>query len=143
VSIRRAVLGGRAAGSVDDPHLTAERPAPASDGATLSGVVFDGDSGVAVEHAESPLSERPELFGREVAAWVVTSFEAALPPAAFRPTSRDKRVENVGRRRSQEQCVAEAQVIIVATALDSAPAAPKRPGDLTENFIRLRVTWVR
>jgi len=46
------------------------------------------------------------------------------------------------RRRSLEQCVAEAQVILVATALDSGPAPPNRPGDLPETFIRFRVSRV-
>ena len=38
--------------------------------------------------------------------------------------------------------VADAQVIVVATALDSAPAPPKRPGDLPEVLIRFQVTRV-
>jgi hypothetical protein len=46
------------------------------------------------------------------------------------------------RERTLEQRVAEAQVIVVATALDSAPAPVKRPGDLPENLIRFQVTRV-
>lgn len=38
--------------------------------------------------------------------------------------------------------VADAQVIVVATALDSAPAPPKQPGDLPEVLIRFQVTRV-
>jgi hypothetical protein len=43
------------------------------------------------------------------------------------------------RERTLEQRVAEAQVIVVATALDAAPAPVKRPGDLPENLIRFQV----
>jgi hypothetical protein len=46
------------------------------------------------------------------------------------------------RRKSIDQSVAEAQVIVVGTALDSAPAPPKVRGDLPENFIRFRVQRV-
>jgi hypothetical protein len=46
------------------------------------------------------------------------------------------------RERTLEQRVAEAQVIVVATALDSAPAPAKRPGDLPENLIRFQVARV-
>jgi hypothetical protein len=38
--------------------------------------------------------------------------------------------------------VADAQVIVVATALDSAPAPPMRPGELPEVLIRFRVMRV-
>ncbi|MBI1903004.1 MAG: hypothetical protein HYS13_18045 [Planctomycetia bacterium] len=41
-----------------------------------------------------------------------------------------------------EKQVADAQVIVVATALDSAPAPPKRPGDLPEVLIRFQVKRV-
>jgi hypothetical protein len=51
------------------------------------------------------------------------------------------RVERL-HRKSIDQSVAEAQVIVVATALDSAPAPPKVRGDLPENFIRFRVQRV-
>jgi hypothetical protein len=44
--------------------------------------------------------------------------------------------------RSLAQDVADAQVIVVATALDSAPAPAKRPGDLPETLIRFRVKRV-
>src|SRR5207245_2949177 len=43
---------------------------------------------------------------------------------------------------SFEQHVADAQVIVVATALDSAPAPPQRPGDLPEVLIRFQVKRV-
>jgi hypothetical protein len=43
-----------------------------ADGTALRDVVFDGDSGVAVEYTRRPLSDQPELLGRSVAAWVVT-----------------------------------------------------------------------
>jgi cytoskeletal protein RodZ len=45
-------------------------------------------------------------------------------------------------RRTLEQSVAGAEVIVVATALDSAPAPPKRPGDGPEVLIRFRVARV-
>jgi len=47
-----------------------------------------------------------------------------------------------GGRDSVEQRVADAQVIVVATALDSAQAPPKAPGDLPEVLIRFQVTRV-
>jgi len=49
--------------------------------------------------------------------------------------------EGLGRR-TLAQDVADAQVIIVATALDSAPAPVKRPGDLPENLLRFKVQRV-
>jgi hypothetical protein len=45
-------------------------------------------------------------------------------------------------RGSLAQSVADAQVIVVATALGSAPAPPKRPGDLPEVLLRFRVKRV-
>jgi hypothetical protein len=45
-------------------------------------------------------------------------------------------------RGSLAQSVTDAQVVVVATALDSAPAPPKRPGDLPEVLIRFRVKRV-
>jgi len=66
--------------------------------------------------------------------------------AAFEapPRSKGPAVEGreMLRERSLEQRVADAQVIVVATALDSAPAPPKRPGDLPEVLIRFQVTRV-
>jgi hypothetical protein len=41
-----------------------------------------------------------------------------------------------------EQHVADAQVIVVATALDWAPAPPRRPGDLAEVLLRFQVKRV-
>jgi hypothetical protein len=62
------------------------------------------------------------------------------------PTSKESLMEGVGERvlreRSLEQRVADAQVIVVATALDSTPAPPMRPGDFPEALIRFRVTRV-
>lgn len=53
------------------------------------------------------------------------------------------RVEREGlRRKSLEQRVAEAEVIVVAQALDFASAPPNVPGDASENFIRFRVKRV-
>jgi hypothetical protein len=43
---------------------------------------------------------------------------------------------------SFEQRLAESQVIVVATALDSAPAPPEVPGDSPEVFLRFRVKRV-
>ncbi len=45
-------------------------------------------------------------------------------------------------RRSLEQSVAEAKVIVVATAVESALAPPNRPGDARENLVTFRVTRV-
>jgi hypothetical protein len=41
-----------------------------------------------------------------------------------------------------DQHVAAAQVVVVATALDSAPAPPRRPGDLPEVLLRFQVKRV-
>ena len=46
------------------------------------------------------------------------------------------------RERSPEQRVADAQVIVVAAALDFAPAPPKRPGETPEVVIRFQVQRV-
>ncbi len=53
------------------------------------------------------------------------------------PTNKESLMEG-----SLEQSVAGAQVILVATALDSAPAPPRRPGDLPESLIRFQVKRV-
>src|SRR3712207_2995442 len=68
------------------------------------------------------------------ALFALVSLVSALPCPA--------QEERLPGRRSLEQCVAEAQVIVAATALDSAPAPPNRPGDLPENLIRFRVARV-
>src|SRR5262249_55923917 len=65
----------------------------------------------------------------------------AAMAAAF-PCLAGKLVENGGLRPSLEESVAKAQVIVVGTALDFAPAPPRQPGDLTEYSIRFRVTRV-
>src|SRR5262249_8465076 len=62
-----------------------------------------------------------------------------------RPVTRESLKEGLIqplRRKSLDESVADAQVIVVATALDSAPAPPKVPGDLPENAVRFRVTRV-
>ncbi len=46
------------------------------------------------------------------------------------------------RVKSLKQQVAESQVIVVATAVNLAPAPPRRPGDLPETLIRFRVKRV-
>lgn len=66
---------------------------------------------------------------------------AVAQPLATSRALTEARVERL-RRKSIDQSVAEAQVIVVATALDSAPAPPKVRGDLPENFIRFRVQRV-
>ena len=63
------------------------------------------------------------------------------PPATSRPLTERRLTESL-RRKSIDQSVAEAQVIVVGTALDSALAPPKVRGDLPENFIRFRVQRV-
>src|SRR4051812_28267603 len=45
-------------------------------------------------------------------------------------------------RKSLDESVAEAQVILVGTALDAAPAPPKAKGDAPEHLIRYRVVRV-
>jgi hypothetical protein len=64
---------------------------------------------------------------------------AVQPPASSAGLERESRREGLG---SFKQHVADAQVIVVATALDSAPAPPKRPGDLPEVLIRFQVKRV-
>jgi hypothetical protein len=49
--------------------------------------------------------------------------------------------ERLGER-SLERRVADARVIVVATALNSAPAPPKRPGELPEVLLRFHVTRI-
>jgi hypothetical protein len=68
---------------------------------------------------------------------------AVTRPAAAtsRPLLERRGVEGL-RRKSLGQSVAEAQVIVVATALDAAPAPPHVRGDPPENFIRFRVVRV-
>jgi hypothetical protein len=58
------------------------------------------------------------------------------------PGSNESARQSLGEERSLEESVGEAQVIVVATALDFTRAAPKRPGDLPEFSIRFRVTRV-
>ncbi len=54
-----------------------------------------------------------------------------------------ERVEREGLHlKSLEQCVAEAEIIVAATALDFAPAPPNVLGDAPEDFIRFRVKRV-
>jgi hypothetical protein len=65
-----------------------------------------------------------------------------VPPRPMRRESLKEGLVQPLRRKSLEQSVAEAQVIVVATALDSAPAPPKVPGDLPENAVRFRVSRV-
>jgi hypothetical protein len=60
---------------------------------------------------------------------------------AVKPPPRREKVEREGLG-SFKQRVADAQVIVVATALDSAPATPNRPGDLPEVLIRFEVKRV-
>lgn len=62
--------------------------------------------------------------------------EVAVPPA---PRGGGLLREGLG---SFGDRVAEAQVIVVATGLDSSPAPARRPGDLPENLIRYQVTRV-
>jgi hypothetical protein len=65
---------------------------------------------------------------------------AAKEPATGR--SPEKSLRESLRERPLEELVSEAAVIVVGNALDSAPAAAKRPGDLPENFLRFRVKRV-
>jgi hypothetical protein len=63
--------------------------------------------------------------------------EAIQPPHENRPSQR----ESLGRHGFAKD-VAAAEVIVVATALDAAPAPPKKPGDIPETLIRFRVKRV-
>jgi len=60
---------------------------------------------------------------------------------AVPPPPRSEKVEREGLGSFKDR-VADAQVIVVATALDSAPAPLKRPGDLPEVLIRFQVKRV-
>ena len=60
---------------------------------------------------------------------------------AVQPPPRSEKVEREGLGSFKDR-VADAQVIVVATALDSAPAPAKRPGDLPEVLIRFQVKRV-
>jgi hypothetical protein len=64
---------------------------------------------------------------------------AVVPPPTNRQPLTERRLE---RLESLEQGVQAAQVIVVATALDWAPAPPHRPGDLPETLIRFQVKRV-
>jgi hypothetical protein len=46
------------------------------------------------------------------------------------------------RTKSNEETVAAAEVIVVATFMDSTPAKPNGPGDETEAFLRFRVVRI-
>jgi hypothetical protein len=63
---------------------------------------------------------------------------AAGPP----PTTRRALGERSLERLSLERQVADAQVIVVAEALDWVPAPPNRPGDLPETLLRFGVKRV-
>ena len=60
---------------------------------------------------------------------------------AVQPPSRSEKSEKLSVPPLKER-VAEAQVIVVATGLDSAPAPPEVPGDLPEVLIRWQVKRV-
>jgi hypothetical protein len=51
-------------------------------------------------------------------------------------------VASAAAARPFEKRVAEAEVIVVATCLDSVPAEPKRPNDVSETLARFRVSRV-
>ena len=59
-------------------------------------------------------------------------------PSDNRSAPEEGEGRRLAQRRSLAQCVADAQAIVVAAALDSAPAPAKRPGDPPENAIRFR-----
>jgi hypothetical protein len=84
------------------------------------------------------IKAEPEVMA--VLAKMRGAVAAEAKPTASKSLPQE-RVEPL-RRKSLDQCVAEAQVIVVAMALDSAPAPPNVPGDLPENYIRFRVTRV-
>jgi hypothetical protein len=76
-------------------------------------------------------------------AGAVSSAPAGPVALQPRPTTKDSpRKEYREGLEPLGKSVAHAPVIVVATALDAAPAPPKRPGDLAENAIRFRVSRV-
>jgi hypothetical protein len=64
---------------------------------------------------------------------------AVQPPPKNAGPERETLREGLG---SFEQRVADAQVVVVATAVDWAPAPPRRPGDQPEVLLRFRVKRV-
>jgi hypothetical protein len=78
-------------------------------------------------HVDAPVA--PDTAGRV----------AVVPPPTNKRSLGERSLE---RLRSLKQQVTEAQVIVVATALDSAVAPPKRPGDLPETLLRFEVKRV-
>lgn len=91
-------------------------------------------------------SNRAVIAPPESAKVVVPDPPSNAGGVALQPPPRSEGSAVEGRQmlseRSLEQRVADAQVIVVATALDSTPAPPKRPGDLPESLIRFQVKRV-
>ncbi|MGA2034410.1 MAG: HEAT repeat domain-containing protein [Thermoguttaceae bacterium] len=74
----------------------------------------------------------------------ISEFRAGRVATTSQPTNKsssERSIEVEPLPRLWQQ-VADAQVIVVATALDSASAPPHRPGDLPETFIRFQVKRV-
>src|SRR4051794_34658168 len=94
---------------------------------------------------------RPRLKSRKdltmIRKSVCTAVVAALAmawltaPASAEPAQKEGPDDRLGRK-SIEQSVAEAPVILVGTAMDAAPAPPKVKGDAPEHLIRYRVARV-
>lgn len=84
------------------------------------------------------LSQRPATPPVVTAAPPASGGSVAPKPA---PTDGRPALKRL-RRRSLKESVARAEVIVVATPLDSAPAQPKTPSDLAEVAIRFRVTRI-
>jgi hypothetical protein len=69
---------------------------------------------------------------------ILAGGEVAHKPGPTDGPPATQRVERMSERPLKEW-VAKAEVIVVATFVDSAPARPKRPGDAAETLMRFRV----
>jgi hypothetical protein len=99
--------------------------------------------GLAIFLRNSPPPESTQVAASPLES---TQVAATAPPGKGQDVAAQPRPKSGGLQReglgSFGQHVADAQVIVVATALDSAPAPPKRPGDLPEVSIRFQVKRV-
>jgi hypothetical protein len=87
-------------------------------------------------------SKQPEFVQATAPSSPATAREVAIQSkSTVKRTLGERSMERL-RERPLSQRVAEAQVIVVATALDSAPAPVKKPGDLQENLLRFKVLRV-
>jgi hypothetical protein len=62
-------------------------------GRFLSGVIFDGDSGIAVRHGRLPVYRQIDLVGRSIAAWLVTEDRSPGKPFGNAPEDERRRFQ--------------------------------------------------